>query len=109
MRPPLLGRRPPSSPAGCFWCTEAVFLPLEGVHAVESGYIGGAADTANYQAVCSGTTGHAEAIRITFDPAVVSFGQLLKVFFSVAHDPDTAQPSGRGHRHAVPFGHLSSG
>ncbi len=72
---------------GCFWCTEAVFLPLDGVRSVVSGYIGGAAETANYQAVCSGTTGHAEAIRIEFDPAVVTFGQLLKVFFAVAHDP----------------------
>ncbi len=72
---------------GCFWCTEAVFLPLDGVEAVVSGYIGGAASTANYQAVCSGSTGHAEAIQITFDPAVITFGQLLKVFFSVAHDP----------------------
>ena len=72
---------------GCFWCTEAVFLPLEGVTGVTSGYIGGAADTANYQAVCSGTTGHAEAIAVAFDPAVISYGQLLKVFFAVAHDP----------------------
>ena len=72
---------------GCFWCTEAVFLPLDGVQAVVSGYIGGAAETANYQAVCSGTSGHAEAIQITFDPGVITFGQLLKVFFSVAHDP----------------------
>lgn len=72
---------------GCFWCTEAVVLPLDGVSAVTSGYIGGAAETANYQAVCSGTTGHAEAISITFDPATITFGQLLKVFFSVAHDP----------------------
>lgn len=72
---------------GCFWCTEAVFLPLDGVQSVVSGYIGGASDSANYQAVCSGTTGHAEAIQITFDPAVISFGQLLKVFFAVAHDP----------------------
>jgi len=72
---------------GCFWCTEAVFLPLDGVQAVVSGYVGGAPDTANYQAVCSGTTGHAEAIQITFDPAIITFGQLLKVFFSVAHDP----------------------
>ncbi|MEP7118383.1 MAG: peptide-methionine (S)-S-oxide reductase, partial [Acidobacteriota bacterium] len=54
---------------GCFWCTEAVFLPLDGVTQVVSGYIGGAAATANYQAVCSGDTGHAEAIAITFDPA----------------------------------------
>ncbi|HUU33469.1 MAG TPA: peptide-methionine (S)-S-oxide reductase MsrA [Vicinamibacterales bacterium] len=72
---------------GCFWCTEAVFLPLDGVQAVASGYIGGASETANYQAVCSGTTGHAEAIQITYDPAAITFGQLLKVFFSVAHDP----------------------
>jgi peptide-methionine (S)-S-oxide reductase len=72
---------------GCFWCTEAVFLPLDGVTGVTSGYIGGAADTANYQAVCSGTTGHAEAIAVAFDPDVISYGQLLKVFFAVAHDP----------------------
>ncbi len=72
---------------GCFWCTEAVFLPLDGVQSVVSGYIGGAPDTANYQAVCSGATGHAEAIQVTFDPAAISFGQLLKVFFAVAHDP----------------------
>lgn len=72
---------------GCFWCTEAVFLPLDGVASVVSGYIGGSAQTANYEAVCSGTTGHAEAIRITFAPDVISFGQLLRVFFAVAHDP----------------------
>lgn len=72
---------------GCFWCTEAVFVPLDGVASVVSGYIGGSAQTANYEAVCSGTTGHAEAIRITFAPDVISFGQLLRVFFAVAHDP----------------------
>ena len=72
---------------GCFWCTEAVFLPLDGVQSVVSGYIGGSANTANYQAVCGGDTGHAEAIAVTFDPATITFGQLLKVFFSVAHDP----------------------
>jgi peptide-methionine (S)-S-oxide reductase len=72
---------------GCFWCTEAVFLALDGVSGVTSGYIGGSADTANYQAVCSGGTGHAEAIDIAFDPALISYGQLLKVFFAVAHDP----------------------
>lgn len=72
---------------GCFWCTEAVFLPLDGVVSVVSGYIGGSAETANYEAVCSGTTGHAEAIRVTFAPDVISFGQLLRVFFAVAHDP----------------------
>lgn len=80
---------------GCFWCTEAVFLPLDGVRSVVSGYIGGDAATANYQAVCSGATGHAEAIQVTFDPAVISFGQLLKVFFAVAHDP--TQLNRQGH------------
>jgi len=72
---------------GCFWCTEAVFCRLDGVRQVLPGYAGGAADTANYKAVCSGSTGHAEVIRITYDPAKVSYGQLLKVFFAVAHDP----------------------
>ena len=72
---------------GCFWCTEAVFLPLEGVLGVTSGYAGGTASTANYQAVCSGATDHAEVIRVSYDPSRISFGQLLKVFFSVAHDP----------------------
>ena len=72
---------------GCFWCTEAVFSRLDGVSAVQPGYAGGQADAANYKAVCSGTTGHAEVIRIVYDPAKLSYGQLLKVFFAVAHDP----------------------
>jgi peptide-methionine (S)-S-oxide reductase len=72
---------------GCFWCTEAVFRRLQGVEEVVPGYAGGAADVANYKAVCSGRTGHAEVIRISYDPKQVSYGQLLKVFFSVAHDP----------------------
>ncbi len=72
---------------GCFWCTEAVFRRLAGVREVQPGYAGGAADAANYKAVCSGSTGHAEVIRITYDPAKTSFGDLLKVFFAVAHDP----------------------
>lgn len=72
---------------GCFWCTEAVYLALEGVTRVVSGYTGGARETANYRAVCSGTTGHAEAVQIYFDPARLSFGRLLQVFFAVAHDP----------------------
>jgi peptide-methionine (S)-S-oxide reductase len=72
---------------GCFWCTEAVFLQIEGVQKVVSGYSGGEARTANYDAVCGGGTGHAEAIQITFDPSKISYGQLLKIFFSVAHDP----------------------
>ena len=72
---------------GCFWCTEAVFRRLEGVRDVQPGYAGGRADAANYKAVCSGSTGHAEVIRIEYDPARISYGQLLKVFFAVAHDP----------------------
>ena len=79
---------------GCFWCTEAVFQLLEGVESVEPGYTGGSADSANYHAVCSGITGHAEAIEIHYNPAVISFGQLLKVFFAVSHDP--TQLNGQG-------------
>ena len=72
---------------GCFWCTEGVFKQIEGVEKVVSGYSGGEASTANYDAVCGGRTGHAEAIEITYDPATITYGQLLKIFFSVAHDP----------------------
>lgn len=72
---------------GCFWCVEAVFQAMDGVLRVVSGYAGGAAETANYEAVCTGTTGHAEAVDIRYDPGKVSFGELLRVFFSVAHDP----------------------
>ncbi|HEY0553640.1 MAG TPA: peptide-methionine (S)-S-oxide reductase MsrA [Thermoanaerobaculia bacterium] len=72
---------------GCFWCIEAVLKELDGVLEVVSGYSGGSAKTADYDAVCSGRTGHAEVVEVTFDPARVSYGQLLKVFFSVAHDP----------------------
>ncbi|NMT62287.1 peptide-methionine (S)-S-oxide reductase MsrA [Marinobacter orientalis] len=72
---------------GCFWCVEAVFLAVNGVSRVESGYAGGSAETANYEAVCSGRTGHAEVVDVHFDPQTVSFGEILKIFFSVAHDP----------------------
>jgi peptide-methionine (S)-S-oxide reductase len=72
---------------GCFWCVEAVYKELDGVSEVVSGYAGGTAETADYQTVCTGATDHAEAVRVRFDPAKLSFGQLLKVFFSVAHDP----------------------
>lgn len=72
---------------GCFWCVEAVLIAMDGVTRVESGYAGGAPETANYEAVCTGTTGHAEAVDVHYDPARVSFGELLRVFFSVAHDP----------------------
>lgn len=72
---------------GCFWCVEAVYLAMDGVTSVVSGYAGGAANTANYESVCSGQTGHAEVIDVHYDAAKVSFGDILKVFFSVAHDP----------------------
>src|SRR5688572_8197037 len=72
---------------GCFWCTEAVYRQLQGVTDVKSGYAGGTAETADYKSVCSGTTKHAEAIEITYDGSKTTFGQLLKIFFSVAHDP----------------------
>jgi methionine-S-sulfoxide reductase len=71
---------------GCFWCTEAAFEQLEGVLDVTSGYMGGKPETANYRAVCGGDTGHAEAIKITYDPAKITFDKLLDVFFD-AHDP----------------------
>jgi len=72
---------------GCFWCVEAVFLPLNGVTQVTSGYVGGDAGNANYRAVCNGNTGHAEAVEVRFDPAKISYGQILKYFFTIAHDP----------------------
>lgn len=71
---------------GCFWCTEAVFRDVVGVSEVESGYIGGTKADPTYKEVCSGDTGHAEAIRVTFDPAVLSYGDLLDVFMGT-HDP----------------------
>ena len=72
---------------GCFWGVEAVFEHVKGVTQVVSGYSGGSADTAKYDEVSSGSTGHAESVRISYDPSRISYGQLLQVFFSVAHDP----------------------
>jgi peptide-methionine (S)-S-oxide reductase len=72
---------------GCFWCVEAVFLELKGVISVRSGYAGDSEATANYRAVCSGRTNHAEVIEVTYDASQTTFGQLLKIHFSVAHDP----------------------
>lgn len=71
---------------GCFWCTEAVFNDVVGVSKVESGYIGGTVENPTYKAVCSGTTGHAEAIRVTFDSEQLSYADLLDIFFAT-HDP----------------------
>lgn len=106
---PQSGAAPSSSTAtkaqavlagGCFWCTEAAFEELIGVSDVESGYTGGAPDTANYEAVCSGSTGHAEAIRITYDPRQIRYEQLLDVFFD-AHDP--TQLNGQGADHGTQY------
>lgn len=66
---------------GCFWCTEAVFLAIEGVKSVRSGYIGGLTQNPTYKEICNGDTGHAEAIEIVFDPNIISFGELLELFF----------------------------
>jgi len=78
---------------GCFWCLEAIYDQLKGVHSVESGYTGGKIVNPTYEAVCGGGTGHAEAVRITFDPAIVSYRALLEVFF-VIHDPTTLNRQG---------------
>src|SRR5882724_8904016 len=72
---------------GCFWGVEAVFEHVKGVSRVESGYSGGSGATAQYDTVSSGATGHAESVRIVYDPSQITYGQLLKVFFAVAHDP----------------------
>lgn len=79
---------------GCFWGMEALFEHVKGVSSVVSGYAGGSAETANYPQVSAGETDHAESIQITYDPAQVSYGQLLKVFFTVAHDPTQLNQQG---------------
>src|SRR5205085_8379903 len=90
---------------GCFWCVEAVFRELRGVISVSSGYAGGSAATANYRAVCSGSTDHAEVIEVRYDASQVTFGQLLKIHFSIAHDPTQldrqGNDSGRQYRSAI--------
>jgi peptide-methionine (S)-S-oxide reductase len=78
---------------GCFWCLEAVYDELEGVHKVVSGYEGGHVENPSYNAVCGGATGHAEVVRVTFDPDVVSFDDILRVFFTI-HDPTTLNRQG---------------
>jgi peptide-methionine (S)-S-oxide reductase len=90
---------------GCFWCVEAVYKNLEGVSSVKSGYAGGSAETADYGTVSTGTTNHAEAVEVRYDPSRISYGQILKVFFSIAHDPtqrDRQGPDvGRQYRSAI--------
>lgn len=78
---------------GCFWCTEAVYLHVKGVEKVESGYAGGAVPDPTYEQVCAGDTGHAEVIRIEFDPAVIDYHDLLEIFFTI-HDPTTLNRQG---------------
>ncbi len=78
---------------GCFWCLEAVYHEMKGVESAISGYMGGHVDNPSYQAVCTGTTGHAEVVQVTFDPAVTTYREILEVFFSI-HDPTTRDRQG---------------
>ena len=90
---------------GCFWCVEAVYKNLDGVTSVKSGYAGGTADTADYETVSSGTTDHAESVEVVYDPTRITYGQILKVFFSIAHDPTQLNrqgpDTGRQYRSAI--------
>ena len=103
--PPALDARRAAKPGsqtvvlagGCFWGIEAVFRHVLGVTNATSGYAGGSAETARYDLVSTGNTGHAESVRVTFDPAQVSIGQVLQVFFSVAHDPTELNRQGPDH------------
>jgi peptide-methionine (S)-S-oxide reductase len=101
------GKRTAVLAGGCFWCTEAVFEQLVGVDKVISGYAGGKPESAHYDLVSAGKTDHAESIQITFDPSKISYGQLLKVFFSAAHDPTQLNRQGpdygRQYRSAIFF------
>ncbi len=92
---------------GCFWCLEAVFDELKGVESVESGYSGGKLQNPTYAQVCDGDTGHAEVVQVTFDPQVLSYSDLLTVFFAI-HDPTTLNRQGADEGTAVPLGHLLS-
>lgn len=78
---------------GCFWCIEAIFQDLQGVVSVESGYTGGRVTNPTYREICSGTTGHAEVIRVTFDPAIITYREILEIFFTF-HDPTTLNRQG---------------
>ena len=91
---PTPGKQTAVLAGGCFWCIEAVYKVVDGVDDVISGYAGGTQETAKYDIVSTGLTGHAEAVHITYDPARTSYGQILKIFFSVAHDPTTLNRQG---------------
>jgi peptide-methionine (S)-S-oxide reductase len=93
MTQPTNGHETATLGGGCFWCLEAVFDDLKGVEAVESGYMGGQLKDPTYADVCSGDSGHAEVVQISFDPAVLSFREILEVFF-VIHDPTTPNRQG---------------
>src|SRR2546430_15905365 len=90
---------------GCFWCVEAVYKNLDGVSSVNSGYAGGTADTADYETVSNGTNDHAESVEVVYDPSRISYGQILKVFFAIAHDPTQLNrqgpDTGRPYRSAI--------
>ena len=90
---------------GCFWCVEAVYKNLDGVSTVKSGYAGGTADTADYETVSTGGTDHAESVEVVYDPSRISYGQILKVFFAIAHDPTQLNrqgpDTGRQYRSAI--------
>lgn len=90
---------------GCFWCVEAVYKNLDGVSSVKSGYAGGTADTADYETVSTGGTDHAESVEVAYDPSRISYGQILKVFFAIAHDPTQLNrqgpDTGRQYRSAI--------
>lgn len=99
INPTTKGKQTAVLAGGCFWCTEAVFEQLNGVEKVISGFAGGDAATAHYDMVSSGKTNHAESIQITFNPEKISYGQLLKVFFAVAHDPTQLNRQGPDYGH----------
>jgi peptide-methionine (S)-S-oxide reductase len=92
-RPARSGCEVATLAGGCFWCLEAVYDQVQGVESVESGYLGGTTEDPTYESVCSGQTGHAEAVRITFDPKAISYQELLEIFF-VVHDPTTLNRQG---------------
>src|SRR5207247_331772 len=101
------GQSRASLAGGCFWCVEAVYKNLEGVSSVKSGYAGGSAEPSDYETVSTGTTNHAEAVEVVYDPSRISYGQILKVFFSIAHDPTQLNrqgpDTGRQYRSAIFF------
>jgi len=99
------GQRNAVLAGGCFWCVEAVYKNLDGVLTVKSGYAGGSADTADYETVSTGTTNHAESVEVVYDPGRITYGQILRVFFSIAHDPTQRNrqgpDTGRQYRSAI--------